>query len=607
MEFPYKIRKEQENMIRDIERCLNERRHIVIEAPTGFGKTISSLYPSIKYAREHGKKIIYLVRTNSQEMKVIEEAKKLNARISALQGRTNLCPLVKEDDELKDGTAEELSRLCSKLKKEVIEGKKNSCIYYANYLEKKERIIKYIEEGHAAEEVFQFGYREKICPYEAIKDSLENSLIVVLPYIYFLLPFMRRILLDRMNAELGNILLIVDEAHNLPALARELRSEELSINSLEMMERECMDYGNPVIMGNSCMDIAEYLKEGIYKMKKFVEEEDGIIPPYDFEEKIAGMMKIGINDIHKLGEELIRTGENIKEDKVRRRKLPRSYIYHAGYFLYFWKNSYSYEYLRLIKWGNTPRIEIFCLDPSILTDIFRNVHSSIHMSGTLKLREYRDVLNLPEDTMLRRYKSPFSEENLKIFYVKDATTRYSEIDDNVEKIGNYIEKILKIGKNTAIFFPSYSILKKIMNAVSLNSLVEERGMKQHVLFNIVDKFRKEGGSILSVFGGRLSEGLDFPGKQLEIVVIAGIPYPKPTARVKALERYYDYKFGRGWDYVFKMPAEIKMRQAIGRLIRSEEDRGVAVILDKRAIHFRESIPAIYSEDIVEDIGRFFNG
>ncbi len=607
MKFPYRFREDQRRMVEDIEKVLNFRGHIIIEAPTGFGKTISALYPAVNYAIKHDKKIIYLVRTNSQEMKVVEEAKKLNVRISALQGRTNLCPLVKEDEELKEGTAEELSRLCSKLKKDVINGKEDSCIYYANYLKKKEDIMNYIEEGHTTEEVFQFGYNKKICPYEAIKDSLENALIVVAPYIYFLLPFMRRILLERMNSELGNIILIVDESHNLPDFARELRSEELSINSLEMMENECMDYDNPVIMDNNCMDIAEYLKEGIYDMKKFVEDEDGIIPPYEFEERIAKMMKIGINDIHKLGEELVRIGESIKEEKAKRKRLPRSYIYHAGNFLYLWKKSYSYEYLRLIKWGKIPEIEVFCLDPSLLTDIFRNVHSSVHMSGTLKLREYRDILNLPRDAMLRRYKSPFSDKNLKIFYVKDTTTRYSEVDDNIEKIGKYIEKILKIGKNTAIFFPSYSILKKIMNIVSLDSLVEEKGMKQHVLFDMVDKFRREGGSILSVFGGRLSEGLDFPGKQLEIVVIAGIPYPKPTARVKALERYYDYKLGNGWDYVFKMPAEIKMRQAIGRLIRSEDDRGVAIILDKRVIQFRENIPAICSEDIVSDVRRFFNG
>ena len=607
MEFPYRMRKEQKRMMEDIERCLYERRHIVIEAPTGFGKTISSVYPSVKYAREYGKKIIYLTRTNSQEMKVVEEAKKINERISALQGRNNLCPLVKENEDLKDGTAEELSRLCSRLKKEVIEGNKKSCVYYANYLENREKLIDYIREGHTPEEIFIMGYREKICPYEAIKDSLEDARIVVSPYIYFLLPFMRNILLDKMNVELGDVILIVDEAHNLPDFARELRSEELSINSIEMMERECRDYGNPMIMGSSCMDIAEYLKEGVYEMKKFVEDEDGLIPPYEFEEKIAKLMKIGINDIYKLGEELISFGEMVRDDKIRKRKLPRSYIYHAGNFLYFWKNSYSYEYIRVIVWEDSPRVEILCLDPSLLTDIFRNVHASIHMSGTLKLREYRDILNLPKDTLLRRYHSPFSDESLKVIYVKDATTRYEEINENVVKIGDYIKKILKIGKNTAIFFPSYSVMNKIMNTVSIDSLVEERGMKQHVLFDMIERFRKEGGSILSVFGGRLSEGIDFPGKQLEIVVIVGIPYPKPTARIKALERYYNYKFGNGWDYVFKMPAEIKMRQAIGRLIRSEDDKGIAIILDKRATQFGDTIPLVLSDDIVEDVRRFLDG
>jgi len=94
----------------------------------------------------------------------------------------------------------------------------------------------------------------------------------------------------------------------------------------------------------------------------------------------------------------------------------------------------------------------------------------------------------------------------------------------------------------------------------------------------------------------VSEGIDFPDSELEVAVIIGIPYPKPTAKQRALQYYYDIKFGKGWEYTVKAPTARKLLQSIGRLIRSEKDRGVAVILDRRAAQFKEYIPSMRETD-----------
>lgn len=595
------MRENQRDMIKDVEEAITARKHIVFEAPTGSGKTIGVLYPAVKYALREDKRIIYLVRTHSQEQQVIKEAKKMGIMAIALQGRSNLCPLARERD-LREGNAEELSILCRKLKKEVIENDNEACIYYYNLLKEPDALENFIEEIHTAEEVFLEALKMRVCPYEALKSKIKDATIIVAPYIYFLHPAIRRGLLDKMGCSLHDIILIVDEAHNLPDFARELRSMELSVRSLEMMEKESLIYGN-LIRDHSIADLAEYIKDAIFSLKKFVEDEEGLLPEYALEDELSKY--IDARELPKIADDLIKYGEMIREDKARRRELPRSYIYHAGIFLHFWREAYSYEYVKLIRWGDNPKIEVYCMDPSVLTDIFRNVHASIHMSGTLIPEEYRDIVYLPQDTILRRYPSPFPKENLQVFYVDDVTTRYEEVDANIEKLADYVERIASLGRNTVVFFPSYSLLSKVKKHINSDFFLEERNMKTSILFQIIEKFRSRGGSIFSVFGGRLSEGLDFPGKELEIVVIVGIPYPKPTARVKAMERYHEMKYGRGWEYVFHNSALIKMKQAIGRLIRTPEDRGVAVILDRRASQFRREIDMKKSLNITKDIEKFF--
>ena len=605
MRFPYKYRNGQRDIVKDIEEALENRMHIVFEAPTGSGKTIATLYPAVKYALKNDKKVIYLVHTNSQERQVIKEAKKLGIKAIALQGRANLCPLAREKDELRYGSPDELALLCNKLKKDVREGKEDACIYYANYLKNEEEIREIINEGLTAEEIFERAMNLKICAYEAIKDSLPNATVIVFPYIYFFFPFIRRGIMDKIGVPMQDIILIVDEAHNIPGFARELRSMELSVNSLENMEKEALNYGNPQVLGYNMADIAEFLKEAVYRMQRFVEDEEGIIPHYAFEEEVSNILGIGINEFDTVAKDLIYYGEMVREDKVKHRKLPRSYIHHTGSFLYFWKDAYSYEYIRLIKWGKVPSLEVYCLDPAIVTDALLNVHSSIHLSGTLEPEEYRNIIALPENTITKRYPSPFPKENLKILYVDDVTTKYGEVESHVPRIAEYIEKIIGIGKNTAVFFPSYSLLSEIKDLLNSEILSEERGMKTYTLFQMIEDFKEKGGSILSVIGGRIFEGLDFPGELLEIVIIVGIPYPKPTPKVKALQRYYDSKFGNGWEYAFRMPALIKMRQAIGRLIRSEKDRGVAIILDKRAASFKKDMPLERVENLEKEIREFF--
>ena len=163
--------------------------------------------------------------------------------------------------------------------------------------------------------------------------------------------------------------------------------------------------------------------------------------------------------------------------------------------------------------------------------------------------------------------------------------------------------------NTAVFFPSYQFMDRmvddgLVSALGRDVYYEERGMGQSDLMDVFENFRSSEGSVLfCVTGGRISEGLDFPDRALELAILIGIPYPKPTAKLRALKRYYDIRFGDGMRYTTTIPTVRKMRQAIGRLIRSETDRGVAVIMDRRVVGLRD-LPAILSRDVPGAVSLF---
>ena len=239
------------------------------------------------------------------------------------------------------------------------------------------------------------------------------------------------------------------------------------------------------------------------------------------------------------------------------------------------------------------------------------------MSGTLKpLDEYRDSIGLPKDARLADIPSPFPPENRLVLFVDDVTTKYEDIERDTTMVGRLAEHISRlvtgVPRSMIVFYPSYALMEKIASKTADASsgrsvYFESRGMDQGNFMRVVNDFKLSPGSALlhAISGGRVSEGIDFPGAEMELAVLAGIPYPKPTAKQRALQHFCEIRFGDGWDRAVKAPTARKLQQAIGRLIRSETDRGVAVILDRRAVQFKDLLAASKTDDPVSDVKGFF--
>jgi len=653
--FPYTPRKNQIAIMQTIKNILVSEGDIVFESGTGSGKTICTLSSTLEYALENNKKIIYTTRTNAQQRQVILELRAIRNKNKdikekifgvGIQGRSNMCLLARNDPEFSNGTSEELSKFCSNEKKKAKSTKKDKdkgCIYYRNSLDK-EKVDSIIEWVNAklptAEEFIEFCEKKQLCPYEINKLLIRKSSLVVAPYVYVFDLMVRNMLFDSLSCPEEDMILVVDEAHNLPNYIRDSFSAQLSMYMLNGCVMEAEKYGDPSIADGKfsisafCKllidivgDIRDTYVYGILENGIRTgpsKNNDAFIPSHEFETEIISRLKITSKTLHDIISDLIAYGEKIQEYCQKDGKLPRSYLHKLGLFLDFWISLEMDQYAKLVvdaRNGKNPRIEAFCLDPSVGTGIIRDFHSSIHMSGTLEpLEEYRDSMGLGENIELVSYPSPFPKENRRIFFVRDVTTKYDEIsrDEKIlSKMRNHITGICNtFPKNTMIFFPSFNIMSMFkknghFNGINRCLYVEDQEMSQTALMDLVSDFKEhgdedgDGAALFSVMGGRISEGMDFPAEQLEIAVIVGIPYPKPTARQRGLQRYYDMKFRKGWEYTVEAPTARKLLQSIGRLIRDENDRGVAIILDRRASRFKRYIRDLQeSKNLIQDMNSF---
>jgi DNA excision repair protein ERCC-2 len=296
------------------------------------------------------------------------------------------------------------------------------------------------------------------------------------------------------------------------------------------------------------------------------------------------------------------TGVLVKRELLSQGKYPRSFIHGMSSFLLKWlETAQDQSFINLMtkctsKQGVlTARLEIAALDPSKITvPVFSQVYSSVVMSGTLQpLEAYVRITKLPEDTVKNVVPSPFPREHVLPIISCGVTTAmekrtpkmYSKIIDRVREVVQHTPA------NTGIFAPSFQVLGSLLGeglkkVLDKPLFCEHRHMSSRENEKMVVEFKAcstQGGAVLvGVQGGRSSEGVDFPGDEMNSVVVVGVPYAEPTPKVKAQIHYFEECFpGFGREYGYVLPAMKKASQAAGRPIRTLDDKGAMVFLDYR--------------------------
>lgn len=629
--FPYnKVRPYQDDFISTVFDAVENGRSVLIEGSNGLGKTIAALSACLHKANEDNLKILYLARTHRQHDRVIEElraiSKKQHVTGISIRGRHEVCLnriLTRYTSDIRA-----FMEICELLKA------KNRCRYYRNIKDKEDEFSELQQlitcEPYKASEIQRICSRRGFCPYELAKSILSDVNVIALSYLYVFDPEIRNVFIRNLDAHLKKIILIIDEAHNLPETAISIASSSLSLFAMKQAEAEAKKFKHRDIARFS-----EIVKNEIEKAAEGIDKESVVSPEFLTE---LVRVKAGIDEPLTFLKHLHDVGDLIRRSLLSEGKYPRSFIHGVSEFLTNWLETADDEsFVRVLskytsKMGiPTSKLEIVALDPSRITEpVFSSVYSNVVMSGTLQpLEAYIKITKLPENTIQCVVPSPFPKEHILPLVCCGVTTAmekrtpamYSKI------ISRIVEVVQNTPANTGIFAASFEVLNALITAGLENSIdkpvfCERKGMSSRENEKMVAEFKahadRDGGVLLGVQGGRSSEGVDFPGDQMNSAVIVGVPYAEPTPKVKAQISYFEKNFpGFGREYGYVLPAIKRASQAAGRPIRNLDDMGAMVFLDYRfatahcqgflPLWIRENLKILPDEDGVaaQEIVNFF--
>ncbi len=592
--FPYKsLRPRQDEVIKFIYDGIKERKVVIVEAMSGFGKTIAVLSAVLPVATEEGLKVLYMARTHKEHERVIEEARAIHSKgkeltALALRGRGEMClhnvVYNKRDYLTALGLCEDLRR-------------RGLCPYYMRFLERMHEVLEEVRSHQRpllASEILEICRKMRVCPYEVSKALLKESTLVACSYAYLLNPRISERFLKHLGTSLEGVILVVDEAHNLLEIATEYLSESVSMETLRAALKEAKEEVRFPI-------IAEFLKQLLRMLEKYsriVVDGEGLLPK-ELPQKIAERsIGIPLEDLLAL---MAEAGEIIKERKAMHGATPSSSMDLVARFLKAWYNAASREdYVCILAVEKSGfRVTTLSLDPiPLLKPLLENVYAAVLVSATLSpLDAFTKVLGLERSRYCAKSIQPaIQAKNLLVLGVRGVTTDFERRSRGMYQkiVRRIIEVSGNVPGNVGVFASSYDVLNGLLRE-GLQKQLEELGKPVFIERPdatsadndaLVREFkacaRKGGAILLGVQGGRNAEGEDFPGEEMSAVVVVGIPYARPTPSIKAKLRYYEKKFpGKGRLYGYVLPALRKAIQAAGRPLRRTEDKTAIVLLDYR--------------------------
>ena len=558
VEFPFSYREGQKGLVSSVYRTILRKKKLFIQAPTGVGKTIATVFPTVKAVGEGlGDKIFYLtaktitrtvakqafeaLRQNGLEMKVVTiTAKEKICFCEKAECNPEYCPYAKGHfDRINDAVFDMITST-SDMSRENIE---------------------------------TFAKKHKVCPFEM---SLDVSLwvdAIICDYNYVFDPnaHLRRYFSD---GKKGEYLFLIDEAHNLVERGREMYSAVLYKEEfLEIRRKTKIEYPKLARHLEACNKIMLAWKRECenYCIQETISH---------FTIKLMNVM----NELERILEE-----EKVVEDELL------DFYFHVRDFLNIYEFlDENYVIYTEMESDGRFKVKLFCINPATNLEYYLSQgNSTIYFSATLlPIQYYKTLLSVEKDDYAVYAESPFDCKKRLLMIGNDVSSRYTmRGNETYAKYAEYIEKIVTARKgNYLVFFPSYRFMEDVWNIYrekvyeNAECILQDVSMTEEKREIFLGEFEKERENSLvgfCVLGGVFSEGIDLTEERLIGAIIVGTGLPQVCNEREILKNYFEEKGENGFAYSYLYPGMNKVQQAAGRVIRTEKDRGIIVLLDER--------------------------
>ena len=565
LQFPFPYREGQRDIVSGVYHTVSSGKTLFVQAPTGVGKTMSAIFPSVRAIGEgKGETLFYLTAktitgTVAQEAFHILREKGLKFKVTAITAKEKLC--------FQD-TPECTSEKCPYAKGHF--DRVNDAVYE----------LWTTEEVYSREVIRAHAEKWQVCPFEMCLDLSIWVDGIICDYNYVFDPnvHLKRFFGENIS---GDHIFLIDEAHNLVERGREMYSAGISRQSLVALRKKIRKRFSKLARtldkaNRQMMELEENLAETGKGYQ--VLSNPGVLPITFL--TISGELE-EILEEKELEEELRR--EILEFYFIVRDFLNVSELVDENYVVYT-ENSAEEGF----------RLRLFCVNPAEnLGEYLKKGKSAIFFSATMfPMLYYRELLTTDRDAYGIYVQSPFPKENRRILIGSDVSSRYTRRNRaEYQKIAGYIARcVWQRQGNYMAFFPSYRLMEDVLQVYEeefsvdwVRCVCQTPDMTEQEREGFLEEFQEREGTLVGfcVLGGIFSEGVDLTGESLIGAVIVGTGLPQIGSQREILKEYYDKKNHCGFDYAYRYPGMNKVLQAAGRVIRTKEDKGVILLLDDR--------------------------
>ena len=565
LQFPFPYREGQREIVSGVYHTVSSKKTLFVQAPTGVGKTMSAIFPSVRAIGEgKGETLFYLTAktiTGTVAWEAFHTLREngLKFKVTAITAKEKLCFLDSPE--------------CTPEK----------CPYAKGHFDRVNDAVYELwttEEVYSREVIRAHAEKWQVCPFEMCLDLSVWVDGVICDYNYAFDPnvHLKRFFGENIS---GDYIFLIDEAHNLVERGREMYSAEISRQTLFTLRKKIRKH---------FPKLARALDKASRQMLELEEDLKASQNPYQVLSN-PGVLPVTFLTISGELEEILEE-KNLEEEL--RKEILEFYFVVRDFLNVSELVDENYVVYTECFGENDFRLRLFCVNPAAnLSEYLKKGRSAVFFSATLfPMLYYRELLTTETDAYGIYVQSPFSAKNRRILIGSDVSSRYTRRNHTeYRKIAEYISRcVWQRQGNYMVFFPSYRLMEDVyqvyeeefsvdwVRCIRQNSDMTEREREE-----FLEEFQSREGTLVGfcVLGGIFSEGVDLTGESLIGAIIVGTGLPQIGSEREILKEYYDRKKQSGFDYAYRYPGMNKVLQAAGRVIRTKEDRGVILLLDDR--------------------------